>query len=214
MIKIYYSDNQRPLPEDVYVNYLNSIPADIRKKVLRFRRWQDAQASLLGKLLVKKGLEDHGTTFGLDDLRYTRHGRPYVESRLDFNTSHSGGYVVCAFSVDSRIGVDIEEIKPVILTDFMSQFRSEEWDLIQAAEDTHYAFYNFWTAKEAAVKADGKGLNIPLKDIGIAGECITIYENNWRLRNIPFHADYLLQIVSDRPIPDEIELIQICFNRQ
>lgn len=72
-------------------------------------------------------------------------GKPYFPDRPDicFNLSHSYGAVVCAVH-DRPVGVDIEKLRPAPKR------------LAKGMEDR--AFFFLWTAKEASVKRDGKGI--------------------------------------------------------
>ncbi len=73
---------------------------------------------------------------------------------IDFNISHSNHFVVCAISTNCKIGIDIEQIKPTSLFDFKDRFSEEEWKIILTSDNTYFWFYYYWTAKEAAIKAD------------------------------------------------------------
>src|SRR4051794_32137156 len=122
MIKLFFTSYGSRLDEVDFFEYLNLVPEEIKNRILRLKRWEDRQASLYGKLLLKKGLKELGLDSSLVDLKYTPYGRPYIEHNPDFNISHSTRYVVCAISTNSKIGIDIEEIKATPLDDFNEQF--------------------------------------------------------------------------------------------
>ncbi|WP_442591958.1 4'-phosphopantetheinyl transferase family protein [Pedobacter sp. AW31-3R] len=201
MIQIYYANYKNKLEDRIYNDYLNSLPQDIRKKILKYRNWSDAQASLYGKLLLQKGLEQLGVDNSLNNLKYTKYGRPYLEGNIDFNISHSGEYVVCAYTDDCRVGVDLEIIKPIQISDFRAQFLAQEWNKITNSSNTLFWFYYYWSAKEAVVKADGRGLSIPLGSFGIADDKTFVAHRLWHLKTINLFDDYILQVASnDVPI--------------
>src|SRR3982751_1295192 len=104
MIKIYFSSYSKKLSNSDFSAYLNLLPAELEQKIMRFRRWEDQHASLYGKLLLMRGLEEAGLDADLIHLKHTSYGRLYLESTPDFNISHSGFFVVCAFSFQSKIG--------------------------------------------------------------------------------------------------------------
>src|ERR1700748_879112 len=110
MIDIYYSSFKKRLDDRLFRYYLSLLPLDIIDRILRYQRWEDAHASLFGKLLLKKGLGDLGLDSCLQNLKYSKYARPFVDEDVDFNISHSGSFVVCAFSSAGKIGVDLEEI--------------------------------------------------------------------------------------------------------
>ena len=79
MIKLFFSNYGNRLNEADFFKYLNLFPEEIKNRILRFKRWEDRQAGLYGKLLLKKGLEELGLDSGLIDLKYTQYGRPYLD---------------------------------------------------------------------------------------------------------------------------------------
>ncbi len=211
MITIYYAYYGTKLEALVYSRYLNLLPNHITEGIERYRKWEDSQASLMGKLLLRKGLEELGLNFSLKDLKYNKYGRPYIEGGLDFNISHSGDYALCAISSTNKVGVDLQEIKPISISDFKGQFLEEEWEIINCSEDKCKKFYHYWTAKEAAIKAAGKGLSIHLKEVRIMGDKVSVEGELWGLKTLQFHKDYILQVVSDKDIQNKVRLIQVFF---
>ena len=170
MIDLYYAHFSQPFETVKYQAYLQLLPQEMQHKVGRYMRWQDAHSSLIGKLLLIEGLKKYGYDHTrLQDIRYSKYDRPYLDD-LEFNISHSGQYVLCALSNNAKIGVDVEEVRPIDFNDFDRQFTKAEWDVIHSFADPLHGFYNMWTKKEAIVKADGKGLNIPLEDINRYGK--------------------------------------------
>lgn len=202
MIKIYYTRCERKLSDVVFQHYLDLLPLVIKNKILKFRRWQDAQASLFGKLLLINAGEDLSLDIDLTQLKYTAFGRPYLENNFDFNISHSNQYVVCAISTDAKIGVDIEKIKPITLLDFKDHFFVEEWNAIINSNDLYHIFYEYWTAKEAILKAEGSGLNISLKDILIKEGKSVLGSTLWYYESLPLFKDCVMHLASDKKLKD------------
>src|SRR5262249_41204049 len=129
MIYVFYC-RIAPLAEDLYASWLSLMPAEFMERLRRMHYWQDAQASLIGRLLLLYGLRQLGQGHRLlSEVKYTYWGRPYLNATpVDFNISHSGEYVVCAIGSQGRIGVDIEQMKPVNPADFTPVFTSDEID--------------------------------------------------------------------------------------
>jgi len=100
-------------------------------------------------------------------FKYTSHDKPFLEhSGIEFNLTHSGDWVLFAFSRAGEIGVDIEHIRPIAdMADVAKQnfTRSEYsgWEALPHA-DRIEAFYRCWTRKESFIKAIGEGLSYPL----------------------------------------------------
>jgi 4'-phosphopantetheinyl transferase len=208
MITVYYAQSPDKLDDLIISAYLNLFPAEVENKIRRFRRWQDAQASLLGKILLKKGLEDLCLNSSLKDLKYTKYGRPYLENALSFNISHSGPYIVCAFSGKGVIGADIEQMDPIRIEDFQMVFNDEEWSAITNFPNLSYAFYYYWTAKEAILKADGRGLSIPLNALSIEKARCCFDNKIWHYKTVSLFDNCILQIASDNQI-EEVSLVEV-----
>jgi 4'-phosphopantetheinyl transferase len=89
---------------------------------------------------------------------------------LRFNLSHSKTVALLAVSLESEIGVDIEDIRP-IERDVASRFFSPAEVAAMAplgGEAWLAAFYRCWTRKEAILKAEGMGLRIPLDSFDVS----------------------------------------------
>lgn len=197
-IHILYSKIPGDLPEDVYKRCLIFLTDSLRDKHFRYRRWQDRTANLYSIILLIQGLQKYGHDYSqLEHLRYTLNGRPYLSGTLDFNISHSGDYIICAIGNEIRLGVDIEQIKPVEFSDFHDLMSEEQWKLIKNAVDPLKAFFKYWAIKESIIKADGRGLSIPLNDI-IITEKMAYYENRWHLKELEIDEDYCTCLASNQ----------------
>lgn len=209
MIKIFYTKLENQLCQHLFYSYLKLLPAKMQDRILKFKRWQDAQASLLGKIILIKALERLGINRQLSELKYAYCGKPYFENGIEFNISHSGSYIVCGLSDDAKIGVDIEEIRPIIVSDFSGIFQIEEWNSIMSSEYGEcQMFFHYWTAKESIIKADGRGLNIPLKNILIENNTAIFHDRRWYLKNISLFHDCMFHIASDSVLRD-VSLIEL-----
>lgn len=178
---------------------INQIPEKLQARVYRYHRWQDRQAGLLGNLLVKNALIRWGGNRGaLHDLKYDKYGRPYINTNFDFNVSHSGQYIVCASADFCRVGIDIEKIRPLDLFDFRNEFSLKEHAVIEKANDPLMSFYAHWTAKEAVIKADGRGMQIPLKDVWIDSNRAYLYDKTYQLKRIKINNIYCCCVAFDQ----------------
>ena len=106
-------------------------------------------------------------------FEYTSYGKPFIKNcGIEFNLSHSGDWVLFAFSHSAEIGADIEQIRPMPdMPDVARQnFSATEFALWQAtpAPDRTQAFYRCWTRKESFIKAIGEGLSCPLDSFEVA----------------------------------------------
>ncbi len=90
---------------------------------------------------------------------------PYGAPDLRFNLSHTTGLVTCAVTVGRDIGVDVENVHREVTHEVPERFFSaqEVADLrALPAGDQPLAFFDYWTLKEAYIKARGLGLALPL----------------------------------------------------
>ena len=101
--------------------------------------------------------------YGREDLPCVEReegGKPFFPEYTDihFNLSHSHGAVACAVH-DTPVGVDIERLRtaPRRLSGEMSD----------------RDFFRRWTAKEASIKRDGRGVGALLRDFDPDPLCVT-----------------------------------------
>jgi len=189
--------------------YLPGFSPEITKDILRYRRWQDAQLSLLGKVLLQYGLK---TYYNISDPETGSlpNKKPYLKGHdLHFNISHSKDLVVCAIA-EYPLGIDIEFNDPDIHDpDFTFQMTSNEFRKIQDSENKIKAFFTYWTRKEAVIKAHGAGMMLPLDSFEVINDECRIEGEKFFTKEIFIHDEYHSYIASsDQKIKNEIPLIK------
>lgn len=100
----------------------------------------------------------------------TAEGKPFLVDpgafRASFSLSHASGMVACAVAADGDVGVDVECVDRDLNTaGIAARFfaPSETAHLMQLDEAARRArFFDFWTLKEALVKALGTGMTTAL----------------------------------------------------
>lgn len=104
-----------------------------------------------------------------------RYGKPAIVNApiaLDFNLSHSRQWLVCAVTAGSAIGVDIEYCDPDRQITRLARrfYQPRECEAMRAVSGAERVarFYDFWTLKEAHVKARGAALGHQLALSGFA----------------------------------------------
>jgi len=127
----------------------------------------------------------------------TRYGKPEVPG-LSFSISHSSALIGLAFSTECMPGFDVESIRPIPLEDFKEHFSKREWSSLKNENDFE-AFYRLWTSKEAVVKADGRGLSIPLQSITLEGDRAMLEEKRWCLFDVAVPRGYRATLASNKP---------------
>jgi 4'-phosphopantetheinyl transferase len=89
------------------------------------------------------------------------HGKPALPAgALRFNLSHSGGTTLVAFALGVEVGIDVEHARVVRRRAALLArcFTEAERVRLGRAPDPDAALLAAWTAKEAVVKAIGRGL--------------------------------------------------------
>jgi 4'-phosphopantetheinyl transferase len=99
---------------------------------------------------------------------------------LQFNMSHSQDLALCAVATQREVGIDLEYLRPLPEAEQLAKrfFSRAEQALIQGVpvEEQAQVFFRLWTAKEAYLKATGKGLGHPLAQVEIIRT-----EDSWTL---------------------------------
>ena len=209
LIKVQYS-KIRPIEEsNVWQGYMNELSEAQQTKINRFVFWEDRCRSLFGKVLLKNLLDEFGFDGSLiSKIQHTPYGRPYLNLPLDFNISHSGEYVICAASLDSRVGIDIEAWKNIDFREFKMVLTDREWLKMHTGENHVPEFFRIWAQKESVIKADGQGLSIPLNRIEANNFKIVDQGFSWYLKELKIMQTYSCWLATDILNP-KIELSEV-----
>ncbi len=188
-------------PPDLYASYLQLLPDDQQKRNHQYLKWEDRHAHLIGRLLILEGFKYlNFSDFSLNDLQYSKFGRPSISSFLDFNISHSHSQVICAFRVDATIGVDIEYVSVKNFDDYTEYMNAEQWLMIQTSEHPLKTFHQLWTIKESVLKAQGMGLQNPMRSITLSGNRALLHGTSWHIQTVNIASEYCCALASDKPI--------------
>lgn len=180
---------------------LATLSLEEKRRAARFVRDRDQRQYIFAHGLLRFALsnfvpqvEPPGWSFTTD-----RYGRPFIaapatERAVHFSLSHTDGCVACVVSGHRAVGVDVERIQErgSLLETARSVFSLEEIEALRqlAPADFVDRFFDYWTLKEAYLKATGRGLNLPLdrfsmqispEEIGIRfGPSIADDSRRWR----------------------------------
>lgn len=186
---IRYVSVSEQLDKKRFQSLRQQLPETLLQRNDRFVQYLDRQRNLFGLLLLKSLWRSrYKEELVLDHLKTTEFGRPYLpESPADFSISHAGQFVICVLAPEMRVGIDIERKKQVDFQEFTSTMNPDQWDEINSSEDAEAAFFNYWCIKESVIKADGRGLSIPLTEIMIDSDMVTYSGKIWHIS--PFKID-------------------------
>jgi 4'-phosphopantetheinyl transferase len=202
--KVYLSKNNSLWDEAKLNESLVKLPTSLREKIVTYKNPTDRQSRITGKLMLMKLIEDLDLKLTLDDLLYTTYHKPYFEPptplkgaltanrfSFDFSIAHSGDVVLCAGTTEGKIGIDVEQIREISITDYRDQLTGNEWQSIQESEDRLQEFYTIWTKKEALLKATGRGVDMDMSAIDVCADEISLNGVTYYLSPIQIHDGYV-----------------------
>lgn len=209
-LSIYWTDTSSMLAQNELLQMIETVPAPIRARALRYKSDLSACNYVTGRLLIKHGLEANGHDSDLNKIRFEENGKPTIPG-VHFNISHSDHQVICAFANEGRLGVDLEKIKPIDFADFESMFSAREWEVIKGDEEPLAAFYWFWTRKESIIKALGLTLSyVHQIDLDVSKDDIVINGKRWYLKHLDYWEGFVGAVCSEEEIED-VELLHVSF---
>ena len=180
--------------EDRLRAYAALTPPAYRQRLDAYRRWQDRQAGLLGRLLLAELCRELlGEPSAENALHVDAYQRPYLAGYpdFDFNISHTDGLVACVAAVGAgRIGVDVERKGRVDIPEFRRVFTDAEYARLESLPEPTDEFYRLWTRKEAVMKADGRGFYLDAAGIDCLAERVTIDGRDYAVRPLDLRAGF------------------------
>jgi 4'-phosphopantetheinyl transferase len=211
MINIFFTFFERPLEQNLFLEYLSLLPPELQERNARYIRWQNRHSHLFGKLLLIEALKVYGIE--TDIWSYVDHNsyeRPFLTLQgYDFNISHSGNFVACAIGKDYRLGIDIEENKNIDFRNFLGVMTPDQWDQINKASYPIKEFYKYWTMKESVIKADGRGFSIPLEKLQLRHNTMQYEDISWFVQEWEIDSRYNAALATNRL--SEFEMHEVDF---
>lgn len=144
----------------------------------RYRFEKDRRLLLVSHALLRLGLSRYvdvaptGWTFVQNGYGKPEIARPRTDPPLRFNLSHTRGMAALAVTLGREIGVDVENcLRNIDAVGLAGRYFSprEAAELRSLPpEQRQSRFFDFWTLKEAYIKARGMGLSFPLRDFSMA----------------------------------------------
>ena len=109
--------------------------------------------SRLARLALMKSCEKSGLC--LDTFPKNEKGVPLPVGGVHWSLTHKSD-MVGGVAASLPVGVDLETIRPIKDALLAKVAGEDEWQLVSG--DRQKSFFRFWTAKEAVLKAVGKGM--------------------------------------------------------
>jgi 4'-phosphopantetheinyl transferase len=196
--------------------HMQCLSREEKVRAHRFSHAASQRAFILTRSHLRRLLGSYlGNEPGEVDLSINAHGKPRLSQTLEnqglvFNVSHSGAMAVLVFGRDMALGVDVECLRPRRDLDRLAEYglsetELEHWRRLSPVYRPE-SFIRYWNAKEAFVKATGRGIAVGLKQVVVA-------EDFQGFQDVPFgfepasdwilHAgvieDYRYAVVHEKP---------------
>ena len=193
----------------------DSLSPDEHARAGRFSFHRDRNAYITTRAVLRELLGQYLTKPPKEiQFQYAERGKPALavagsppSPPVHFNVSHSRGIALLAFSLERRVGVDVELIRPIenwedIARRFFSESELAELRTLPP-EQHNEGFYTCWTRKESYIKARGEGLHLPLDSFDVtltpgAPERLTAEDaSNWTLVSLYPHPGYAAALTAE-----------------
>jgi len=191
------------------------------EKVQRYRLPKAKHTALITRAFVRSVLSQYTDVSAEKWLfNISSQGKPEINSPpipLSFNISHNDDLIICAVSLDKKIGCDIESLSRKISIKAIAQryFSATEFNALMALSPAlqRRRFFEYWTLKEAFVKATGMGISQGLESFNftIGKAKSTQFNDNIQLNFSPSCSEQDNQHwVSSLLYPDQKHCIALC----
>lgn len=172
-VDLWLSFTDKITDPDLLAQYRQILTEAEKQQERRFHFSKDRHRYLITRALARTVLSQYAR-IPPEQLKFALNGygkpelsnSPWHAQTVSFNISHTDGLVALAITRGKAIGVDAENMvsraAPLeIANHFFSASEAAELDSL-ALPERQDRFFQYWTLKEAYIKARGMGLSIPL----------------------------------------------------
>lgn len=147
-----------------------------KEKAAQYRFYEDRMRYMAGKIctriLLMRYLNENSIVFLTHELGKTYHKKVFGKQSINFNISHSGEIVLLVFAYEMKVGIDVQKINEYLeYKEMANNFFSPV-----EAQDVNCGniklFFQYWSAKEAYLKALGIGLGNGMDFFSVKGNVI------------------------------------------
>ena len=192
------------------------LDSDRREKVSEIRSRRERERSIFAGLLLRHAFLQAGNdveAWRQAEIGRGAYGKPFIKGYQEFHygLSHSGEWAVCVTDT-MPVGVDIQEMKSWRPTLAKRFYHEEEYNRLLALGETDIdrqtqEFYIMWTAKESAVKLNGRGIGAGISQYVTDTDYRHIYDmdrgQTFRTRWYDILEGYIICVCSETGIfPD------------
>lgn len=207
---------QKSITPPLLERYIELLSPAERERYQRFVVPEPAEEFLVGRALLRSILGAYlGTTPQEIRLRLGPYGKPELaeaKGAIDFSLAHSHGLVACALARNCELGVDVERVRTVEETLELAERFFERWEYLELsqlpARVRSFRFLQYWTLKEACLKALGTGLKVPLDRFcfefgpdGTPRPLAALERDAWQLAQLKLGEEHLAALAIRRKAP-------------
>lgn len=172
-IHLYFSHPDQITDSGLLRRYKSFLSGDETQRLSRFHFDRNRHQYLVSRSLLRTTLsaywpmEPAQWRFGKNAYGKPEISNPDIGLPIRFNLSHTSGLSVLAIMLAHDIGVDLEDSRRNVnagfqsLASYFSPIEVEELCHLPK-EQQRLRFFDYWTLKEAYIKARGAGFAIPL----------------------------------------------------
>lgn len=163
MVEVWIADVFPLMDQFIYEKYYNALPDWRKEKAIRMRKREDKALSVAAWTLWS----------------YIKKEKELAEETV-FNLSHSGRWVMCAFSdvPGTKVGCDLEKkgkFREGVAKRFFCESEYQHIMGMVSEEEKREMFYRYWTLKESFMKATRAGMALDMR----------MYEIGWDEKKQP-----------------------------
>ncbi|NOQ35021.1 MAG: 4'-phosphopantetheinyl transferase superfamily protein [Methylococcaceae bacterium] len=175
-IHLWFTFPNKITDKNLLLNYQQFLADEERERWQRFHFEKHQHQYLITRALVRTTLSRYADVNPKEwQFSKNKYGKPAIKnpsSELCFNLSNTETLIVCAVSKQQDMGVDVESMQHKsstveIAQRFFAKQEVEELLSVPKAKQRQ-RFFQYWTLKEAYIKAKGMGLYLPLEQFAFS----------------------------------------------
>lgn len=194
---LYINLDPAKIDPETLAAWLGQLPERKQAQIRKHRHHANRVQSAVGWRLVEQAMHQLGfADFTLEAVDFNSPHKSGSAFPADFNISHSGNLVCAAALRDGRLGIDVERIRP-LKSDVIHKYLNG--DEAQQCENEPARFFDFWTQKEAIIKAHGQEGIVRLREVELLDGQARFADKTWYLTPLHLADGYAGHIATDRP---------------
>jgi 4'-phosphopantetheinyl transferase len=182
---------------------VRQLPASWVTHIQEYRLLKDRVATLLGRYILQNILQENKLAYS-PEITIGEKDKPFFFKGPYFNISHSGKWVVVVVSEQMSVGIDVEKHRKVPEQLADKYFTQQERQRMMTRA---FGFFDYWAAKEAVIKADGRGVEILGRTFETAPGIFMSDGKEWRVQAINLGEGYSCCLAAEADVILHIHFI-------